>query len=62
MLIGERECDGAAAHAEAGDVAACRKSKGIVGLAGQEDRNLPPAQSRALPGWPLLASELGDQG
>jgi len=33
VLIGERECDGAAAHAEAGDVAACRKSKGIVGSA-----------------------------
>lgn len=31
-------------------------------LAGKEDRNLPPAQSGALPGWPLLASELGDRG
>ncbi len=31
VLTGERECDGAAAHAEAGDVAACRKPKKNVG-------------------------------
>lgn len=31
-------------------------------IAMKEDRNLPPAQSEALPGRPLLASELGEQG
>ena len=33
-----------------------------VFLALKEDRNLPPAQSGALPRWPLLASRLSEQG
>ena len=31
-------------------------------MAPKEDKNLPSAQSEALPGWLLLASQLGEQG
>ena len=33
----------------------------MIFFAYKEDRNLPPAQSEALPGWPFLASQLEEQ-